>query len=387
MRAAPLARALAADGHEVFLAARDFANVAGVFAGSGVRYLPAPYLSRGKSRGFRQPLTFAHILHNVGFGDDDTLGALTSAWRNLFELARPDVIVCDHSPSAMLAARGLPARVTVMGTGFCIPPDLFPMPNLRPWIPTDAARLIADEIHVLARVNNCLRARGQPPLHRLGQLYSEADETFLMTYGELDHYDDRPGTPRYWGPSNGRGAGGAEPQWPPGAGRRVFAYLKNTPHLPHVMACLAESGLPTLAFIDGMDEEMRRRPAAPTVRFAAGRLDAERAARACDLAVTHGTFGTTAMMLAAGKPVLMLPLVLEQGILARKVERLGAGRFAPPGDPAAVRAAWQALTASDECARAADALSTRLSRSAPEPAAQLAGLRQRVTDLTAADPR
>jgi UDP:flavonoid glycosyltransferase YjiC (YdhE family) len=59
------------------------------------------------------------------------------------------------------------------------------------------------------------------------------------------------------------------------------------------------------------------------------------ASRECDLAVLNGGHGVTCEMLLAGKPVLAVPLVLEQQMTGDAVKRVGAGESAPPrrGEP------------------------------------------------------
>src|SRR5271167_5123 len=96
MRILPLARHLSAAGHRVYLAARDVAGAHRAVGEDGIAVLPVPARMRNVSPGFAQPKSFAHVLHNIGFGDSDYLAAATGAWREMFRLVRPDVIVFDH---------------------------------------------------------------------------------------------------------------------------------------------------------------------------------------------------------------------------------------------------------------------------------------------------
>jgi UDP:flavonoid glycosyltransferase YjiC (YdhE family) len=61
-------------------------------------------------------------------------------------------------------------------------------------------------------------------------------------------------------------------------------------------------------------------------------LDLAQVGGECDLAILHGTHGTTAAMLLAGRPSLQIPLFLEQEMFARVVTSLGAGLEASPQD-------------------------------------------------------
>ena len=260
----------------------------------------------------------------------------------MFELIRPDLIVFDHSPTAMLASRGLTARRVAIGSGFGVPTDVHPLPNLRAWEPADPAKLLADELVVLERMNGVLRLWHQPPLSRIGQKYSDVDDTFLLTFRELDHYPDRPASTRY------RGAWikaeGASPLWPDlhrssgvGAGRRLFGYLKPFAGLPQLLAYLRSLGCATLLYIENADPKLVQQFSGPTMIFANKRLDLSQVAAQCDLAIVHGTHGTTLSMLMAGKPTLQLPLFLEQGLFASAVCRLGAALQPPLENPSLIR--------------------------------------------------
>jgi UDP:flavonoid glycosyltransferase YjiC (YdhE family) len=183
---------------------------------------------------------------------------------------------------------------------------------------------------VLKQVNWVLANWGQPPLGRIGQLFADVDEQFLATLPELDHFPGRPRT-GYWGPV--LSSGGEAPDWPEGGGKKVFVYLKATPDAEDVLATLKRAGCPTVAFVEGLAPSVRKRVEAPNVRLAPRRVDVARAARECDLAVVNGGHGVTAEMLLAGKPLVVVPQVLEQQQTARAVERLGAGAVAAARDP------------------------------------------------------
>jgi hypothetical protein len=172
---------------------QDLCKADRVFHDLDISFLQAPGKNRLSAVSIDSQRTFAEILQNRGFGDSSELKAIASAWRNLYKLARPDLIVFDHSPTAMLATYGLGVKRALVGTGFFCPLDEYPMPDLRPWLPDDSARLKEDEDLVLSHANAVLSAWGREPLPRLSQLYQQVDENFLATFAELDHYPGRQG--------------------------------------------------------------------------------------------------------------------------------------------------------------------------------------------------
>jgi hypothetical protein len=339
MQMLPLARDLAGAGHCVVVALRHLERAADVFGDAGVFFLQAPYRGPTGRRAGRTA-AFAQILSGLGFGDDNELFAHASAWRNLIRSVGPDLIVCDYSPTALLAARDFPEmRRAVIGSGFCVPPD-DPTGGggRRPWAPlrpglvaANPAPVLAVEAEILGRVNWVLEGWGREPLGRLGQLFSDVDETFLTTFPELDHFRDRAGA-AYWGPvvADASGPAAEAPAWPDAAGKKVFVYLKRTAVAGEVLRALDGMKCPTLAYVDGLDAAERTRLSSATVRVAERRVDVAAASRACDLAVVNGGQGVVAEMLLAGKPVLAVPLVLEQSMTGEALRRLGAGDAAAP---------------------------------------------------------
>lgn len=327
-RMLPLARGFVESGHQVFVAAKHLGRAATIYGQAHVRFLQAPARFEGRLP-FAHATNFAHLIGNTGFGDRFELFGLASAWRNLIRLTRPDLIIFDHSPVALLAARGFPCRLATIGTGFCCPIDTQPLPIMRTIRDRNVnhAQIELDEQAILENANHVLELWKQPPLQRLGQFYGEVDECFLTTFKELDHCPERTGM-RYWGPVNA--SGGGAPCWPNGNGPRVFAYLKPFPALDGLLTTLQERKLPVIIHSDGISRTTRKRFECDSLRFTQTRTDPTLAAAECDLAILNGTHGTTCDMLLAGKPILQIPLFIEQEMTADAVSRIGAGASLRP---------------------------------------------------------
>jgi hypothetical protein len=357
----PLSEGLAARGHRVVAALRDLSRAKSVF-NERVRLLQAPLAHTSAPPERRGAHTFAQILINTGFGDARQLSALTEAWRNVYEMVRPDLIVFDHSPMALFAAQGLAARKAVIGLGFFCPPDEYPLRNLRPWEKADPGVLRGEEDALLGRMNEQLKRWGRPPLPRVSALYGTPDDVLLATFRELDHYPDRPAA-RYWGPMT-KVVGGAAPVWPQGSGgKRIFAYLKPFPVLPDLIRLLAESGHPTIVYASGIDPALRERfgggGGGGTIAFSDEPLDMSAVGRECDLAACNANHGTIADVLLAGKPLLMLPISLEQTVLARATQRLGVGLGASPTDGGRLEQVLGHLLTRDDFRRRAEVFARR----------------------------
>ncbi len=319
-----LAQPLKAAGHEVLFAARDTASAEIVLGASGIPYYPAP--ANFNPVGGVALHSHAQILLSTAFNDVQEMTGRARAWQALYDLLRPDILVCDHAPTALLAARGRPIRCVVAGTGFVVPPDVKPFPELRPWTPVDPAVLEADEAKLLDRVNAVARNIGAPALERMGQLAGEAHHA-LFTLKELDNYAAARPAPEYWGPI--LGSGGTAPRWPEGPGKRVFFYGQPYESLETVLQNLSQGSHRVLVYIAKLPQELRERLRGPHLEFADSLLDIDAVTRECDCAVMTNGHGTTAAMLLAGKPVLLLPLHLEMLLVAMSVEQAGAGLSAP----------------------------------------------------------
>ena len=322
----PLAKALRSAGHALHWAVTQPAEVGDFLAGESFSWLPAPV--HPEVRQNTPPLSYADILLRFGYADAKALFGLTGAWRELMRLTQPRLVLADHAPTAVLAARTLDLPVMLFSNGFTLPPRQTPLPSMRPWINVPAAQLQALDNTACQTINAVLRRHGKKPLDFSAQLFDVTEET-MVTFPELDHYSER-GPARYWGslPSTGSGSPAA---WPAGNGPRLFAYLRReTIHHPAILDALARLRLPTVIFFPGIEPELRERYRAPHLIFLERPADIDQMTREADCAITYSSLATTTAFLLAGKPVLLLPGHLEQFMLARRVEEMGAGRLVNP---------------------------------------------------------
>lgn len=327
--ALPLLLALRARGHEVAVALKDLSQAQAVLGQHGIAMLQAPVWLEPPKNLPDPPLSYAEILLRFGYLEATGLHGLVNGWQTLYRALQPQLLIADHAPTALLAARGLPLATAMFGTGFCSPPRVTPMPNMRPWLTVQEARLAEREARALASANGVLAALSAAPLTALADLFRGVGTDLLATFPELDHYPER-GDARYFGPVLSPPQG-ILPQWPEGEGKKVFAYLKPAyGRLQAVLDELAQSPCRALVYCSGVTPALLSRYDSPRFRFSAAPFDMDAAARECDAAICHSGHGTTSALLLAGRPLLLLPMQLEQFLLSSAVKKLGAAVVVHP---------------------------------------------------------
>jgi UDP:flavonoid glycosyltransferase YjiC (YdhE family) len=325
----PLARALRQRGHDVLWAVAQTAPAARVLAQDGFTWLQAPTCQELPRAG--PPLSYNDILLRFGYANGEDLLGLVVAWRELLRLTGAQAALADHAPTAILAARTLGIPVVLFGSGFQVPPRQRPLPNMRPWLALQPGQLDALESEALASINAILERFDQPPFDAVAQLFDVAEDT-LLGFPELDHYSER-GPARYWGNLPDAGVGKV-PAWPALQGKRIFGYLRTgTRHHEAALAALHALGEPSVVFFPDAPPALIERYAAPHLVFSASPLDLAQTAREADAAVTYASMSTATSFLLKGKPLLLLPGHLEQFLLARRVEEMGAGLIVNPEQP------------------------------------------------------
>jgi UDP:flavonoid glycosyltransferase YjiC (YdhE family) len=351
-----LAPRLLERGHTLHVAAREIAGAAQALGSLPVTLHQAPLCLNTYGGLQEPPLNFAEILMRYGYLEPAMLRGMMSAWSSLIRMVGADVLIADHAPTALLAARGLNVPRALIGSTFNVPPAVAPAPNMRPWLTVPPERLADSDRRVLAVINQALPAdRG---LDALQDIFAGA-ECFFSGVPELDAYAARQAGD-YLGLQS-LSTGTAAPLWPQVPGERIFAYLHGDyMHIERALQALAASGAPVLVHVLGEAAALTTRYSSAQLQFAPQLLDFRRVVAECGLCVCHGNVGTTLGMLQGGRPVLVLPKHLEHYLMGRAVARIGAGRVVPPDDKNPdIASELHAMLADDGFRRNAAALAQR----------------------------
>lgn len=320
-----LAEELTRRGHRVTAALKNLVTASSTFHDTGIRLLQAPFKHSTSPDEIHPPAGFAELLHNVGFNNPHTLHALVDAWRAISETVQPDIMICDHSPTALLGGWMLQIPRVQIGTGFFCPPPTDPLPAFpsesSPYYSPPSASKADSNAVVLDVVNQVMERYGHAPMPRLADLY-DVDLTLLITYAELDIYD-RPEPVDYFG--IWANPCGIPPRWPDADGKRIFAYLKRHTALEPILSALRDLKQTTLIFSSEIPRSITAKYACPHILFEEQPVDITQTAAYADLAILNGTPASTMQFLRSGVPSLQLPLYLEQYLFVRRIVDMKAG--------------------------------------------------------------
>lgn len=318
----PVAHQLRQRGHRVLFALIDHGRFRDRLAVAEIDSVQAPnFLDHAAAS--LELLNYADILAANGFGAPEPLERLMAGWSGIFNEFRPDAVVAQFAPSSLMAAHL--ARIPAMRVdcGFGCPPESAPFPSFRPWLNPAMDDLLAREQRVLGTINLVCAEQGAGAFARLQDVF-RTDSDLLITVPELDHYTGRRGG-RYVGPVFDC-AGGCEPEWPAGAGPRIFVYLRPFEGLPTVLRALSLSRCRVIAFLPGIGDEFRTAFSSSTLRVSDEPVRLARLLQTTDIAITHGGHGAASACLMAGVPMLLVPQLAEQLMTVYNFERLGIGK-------------------------------------------------------------
>jgi UDP:flavonoid glycosyltransferase YjiC (YdhE family) len=357
-----LARELKRQGHTCTFAARDLGSAQGFLDPALGPLVQAPVrLTAGLNR-VRRQLSYASLLHNIGFNEPVELAGRIHAWRTLYRALGTEFVFADHSPVALIAARTLGIPAACIGNGFTVPPVQSPFPSFVPslakrGIPSDRL-LLSNEAAVLKELNHALALLKLRPFALLQDIFRGATPA-LFTYSPLDHYEvarTEPfrGLPDY--------SYGTRPQWPAGRGPKIFAYLTPSPSLPVVLKALKQSKARVLLRLPGGTPEDAAAALRPGLSVASGPVHFRAAAESCDAFVNYGAHSTVAEFLLAGKPGILVPDLHERVLTARRAVGMGAAVSVRATGVAPVRRALEQVIDDPAPRRAAAAFASGYGR-------------------------
>lgn len=319
---AALANYFTANGHQVAYALRDV-NTAKHFHQTGQYIIyQAPVMGIRRSN-TGAAYDCADMLLIRDYEDTAYLKSGVEQWREIFTDYQPDAVVCDHAPSARLAAyiTKIPSYAT--GNGFSIPPLTTPLQTLQQIEDPDLERISNNEVRLNICINRLFAQYGLPKAARAVDVFY-GGQTFIRTFKELDQYPQREDTNFYGIPYNL--IDGLDAVWPNYSDKKVFVYLYSSdPVLPRLLSVLHRLGIDTL-FYSKIDEiPLNFSINSKHIKFSASPFNISEIADKCDLIVCRGGSNTVAAGLLQGIPLMTFPTHIEQQMTCKSLARQNLG--------------------------------------------------------------
>jgi hypothetical protein len=265
----------------------------------------------------RSTASFGDTLAQIGLQSTDWVLRQVRRWRGIFDEQRPDIVIADYAPGAVLAARGrIPCLVS--GVGFTVPPaKMRRFPRLH-----EGASPLYEEEDICAAVNSALSSLDAPPIAYLAEVLA-GDIQCACTLPILDPYDAFRSEP-VLGPQLGapivRHGDGA---------REVFCYLREAPgasRLDEIGRCLGQLPGPVVAFIPGLAEDSKLYLSRQGVTLLDRPASLSTQLQRCRLVVHFGGHGIAAASFLAGVPQVILDFDIEKLLIATALTRRGVAR-------------------------------------------------------------
>jgi len=322
-RLAIIINRLEALGHNLTLVLNDPTNLDVVKLPASLLVLPAPSFKTPPAK--KQPtVSLPCILQTRGFQGPKVLRGMVRSWHGIFQVTKPDLLIFDYAPTALLAARGLSCSKVIIGSGFA---------ELEPGIPCEMMRT---DLKEAPRMTTMMEARvvevtnficdelDYPKVKYLSDLYQN-DLALITTLPELDQYKRNPEKSLYLDLDN-KSENNAYLPWRNLNGKRIFVYLKighnGTIETLDALVELKQDVVCYCAEAPARLIEAYRRKG---LQMSSEPLDTMRQLTNADLIISHGGKGLISEGLLSGVPLLLLPTQMEQRMNASKVKALGAG--------------------------------------------------------------
>jgi hypothetical protein len=260
--------------------------------------------------------SFATALVNLGFREARHVAANQRAWAELFDACKPDVVIADFAPGAILAAKGRCLSVQIGGPFYTPAMDGEKFPPFLGEEATDGEV----EIEISSAIDTAMARLGRTPPAALSEAVI-ADQSLPMGFAEFDpHLPYRKETllaPDMLASSSFRRE----------RGDSIFAYIPEwLQHNDVLMASLCALGLPVRLFMPNIPDGLAEGLTGRNVSLATVPFSTDELARSARVFLHHGGLGSSQIGLVAGVPQVSVESDMEKIVNGRALTTLGVGR-------------------------------------------------------------
>jgi hypothetical protein len=335
-----IARFYQGKGHEVWVAGREVTKLRRLFSDVKINVIQAPHSDSAAELGVEKqaPRSYADFLRRCGFHHSDALSGLMSAWRSMFSFIKPDLLLCDHAPVALLAARGLlrggrygqdrnsPVAKIAVGMPFSVPDDNRPAGV---FFAGDLAKsdIVRYEDDIVKVINKVCIEFSIPCINNLADLLSDFDQCIFQTYSELDHYGYRSHVQR----DKTTYVGTVVPDFtepalfPHFRGPKIYCHVKGTVETPVLLKTLQAIECSAIVLADGIPSAIINAHKSRHILYVDKPVNMQDVLSQSTFAILNGGINSVSLFMKGGIPVALFPLHIEQFLMAKRVEALNAG--------------------------------------------------------------
>ena len=326
-----LSKELIRRGYKVWLAARELHNIHHIFYDIDINIIPAPVNRNDINKATQNTLSYADLIHHIGYKNKESLSNHINSWQGIFELVKPDIIFFDHSPTAIIASQNYKAKKILMGTPFSRPPSTGTQETIAVFSFFDQAKtekipqaqIIEKE--TLNNINYACDENKLPHLDKISDIFSPINFEIFNCLEEFDHFGPRGNQDNLYYLPTTSSASKNKPEWPKGNGtktnKKIFAYLKARPNVITVINGLIASKTSAILYIAGNFELKQKLPS--YIHIINQPVCMQSILKECDLLISNANLNTMQQAALAGKPQLALPIQLEQEILLHRLQEQG----------------------------------------------------------------
>ncbi len=306
-----------AAGHSVNYVVRDLPRAEIRDTSKKSKIYQAPFFQPKNSQK-TSAINYSDILLRCGYNNPSNLTGLTRGWIQLIQLIKPELILVDHAPGAILAAKILNIPVCNAATGFVFPPAINPLPGFQPQDTLGQQQLVEKDRQALQTINSVINKFSGDQLQDITQLF-DIEHNFLCTFSELDHYGTRRGAD-YCG-SIYSTYGQSFPDWQQDTGKKkIFLYLSAThPYFKSMVEQLRNSPYQVLLHPRDLKWKHYEQTIDQSLFISPNPVNMDNVTQHADLIICHGGHATSSAALLNGIPLLIIPQQIEQQLFATRL--------------------------------------------------------------------
>lgn len=263
--------------------------------------------------------TLGQVLGYAGFANRDSVLHVAKEWERLLAEEKPDIVIADFAPSAVLAVKGR-VPVLVVGEGYIVPPRT--APGFLPFHVWTSRDLLA-EAALLENVNAAQRSLGRQQLDRFVAAM-QGQRNLVCSWRQLDPLRRHRVEPQIGFvaeniPAPARGAKSG-----------TFAYLhREALNSAPVLAVLPKLPRPVFLCAPSIAADAARHLEDAGISVVRRFVDLAQAIPHCRLVVHQSGVGVASMAMAAGVPQLAITLHIENVLTGHALQMAGVGAAFP----------------------------------------------------------